>query len=55
MHATGFATVENLYKTFQKNGFSAVKSVNYEKAFGAAHYNGELASASAHFMVKALL
>ena len=54
-HVTGFATVDTLRKTFERNGFTVVKKVNYEKAFGAAHYNGKLASPCCYFMVKALV
>ena len=54
-HVTGFATVEHLYLTYKKSGFTVVKSVNYEQAFGAGHYNGPLATPEARFMVKALL
>merc|ERR1712130_302928 len=46
---------DTLRKTFERNGFTVVKKVNYEKAFGAAHYNGKLASPCCYFMVKALV
>ena len=32
--------------------FLVAKSVNYEAAFGAAHYNGSLKSPECFFMVK---
>jgi len=42
------------FKKRRQSGFTTVKTVNYQEAFAVAHYNGELTSPEAKFMVKAL-
>ena len=43
---------QNFCSKIKFKAFLVAKSVNYEAAFGAAHYNGSLKSPECFFMVK---